>query len=93
VRARRQKSEGTPTPAISGDEAGNCIAPGTAARNLGDDPGSLEHPLLRLKFGSQLPFGFKPVFSMVTMLTAARDVDLKRAVGNLDVGWLPFSAE
>jgi hypothetical protein len=49
---------------------------------------SLEHPLLRLKFGPQLPFSLKPVSYIVTMLTAARDVDLKRPVGNLDVGWL-----
>jgi hypothetical protein len=35
-----------------------------------------------------LPFSLKPVSYIVTMLTAARDVDLKRPVGNLDVGWL-----
>ena len=51
---------------------------------------STSFPLLRLKFSPQLPFGFKPVSNIVAVLTAARDVDLKCAVGNLDVGWLPF---
>jgi hypothetical protein len=49
---------------------------------------SLDRPLLRLKFGPQLPFGFKPISNIVTMLTAARDVDLKRAASYLDVGRL-----
>jgi hypothetical protein len=51
--------------------------------------GSLDRRFLRLKFGPQLPFSLKPVSNIVTMLTAARDVDLKRAVRNFDVGLLP----
>jgi len=45
----------------------------------------LDCPLLWLKFGPELPFGFKPVTDIVTMLGAARNVDFKSAVGDLEV--------
>ena len=54
--------------------------------SVADRLGSLARPLLCLKFGPQLPFGFKPVPNIVTMVAASSDVDLKDAVGNLDVG-------
>ena len=45
--------------------------------------GLLDRLLLRLKFGLELPFSFKPVTDIVTMITTARDIDFKCAVGNL----------
>ena len=45
--------------------------------------GLLDRLLLRLKFGLELPFGFKPVTAIVTMITTTRDVDFKSAIGNL----------
>ena len=45
--------------------------------------GLLDRLLLRLKFGLELPFSFKPVTYIVTMITTTRDVDFKSAVGNL----------
>jgi len=45
--------------------------------------GLLDRPLLRLTFGLELPFSFKPVTDIVTMITTTRDVDFKSAVGNL----------
>ena len=50
----------------------------------------LDRPLLRLKLGPELPLGFKPVTDIVTMNTTARDVDFESAVGDLEVGRLPF---
>ena len=45
--------------------------------------GLLDRLLLRLKFGLELPFSFKPVTDIVTMITTTRDIDFKCAVGNL----------
>jgi len=52
--------------------------------------GSASCSLLRLKFSAELLLGFKPVTDIMTMLAAARDVDFKGTIGNLDVGRLPF---
>jgi len=41
-----------------------------------------------LQFGDELPFGLKPVTHIVAVHATARDVELKRTVGNLYVGEL-----
>jgi hypothetical protein len=48
--------------------------------------GLLDRLLLPPKLGLELPFSFKPVTDVVTMIATTRDVDFKGAVGNLEVG-------